>query len=128
MSESGWLWYPPVGLIALGLVSACAVVITVTMVIVARDVRRALAHLNAMVPECRRALGQMDRSLTAARRILATVERGTRQVERVVARAADTAGGAIDRLAAWKDDAAAFFAGRVRNGVGSEPHRRYRKS
>lgn len=122
MDDSGWL---P---IALGVVSACAVVITVAMVIVARDVRRALAHLNAILPECRRALGQMDRSLSAARRILAAVERGTRQAEAVVARVADTAGGAIDRLAAWKDDAAAFFTGRVRNGVRSEPHRRYRRS
>ena len=122
MGEAGWV------IVLLGVLSGCALVITVTMVVVACDVRRTLQHLNATLPECQAAVRQLHRSLAKAQRILTMVEQRTQQVDAVVERVAGTAGEFVNRLLTWKEQAKTFLGGRFGNGVGLGPHRRYRKS
>lgn len=108
MPESGWL------LFLLSLLTLCALTMTITLLLVAADFRRALRRVN--------------RSLDTAQRVLAMIERGARQVDHAVRYAAGMAGGLIDRVTVWKEKATALMSGRFGNGVGSEPHRRYRRS
>ena len=96
----------------LAVIAACAVVLTATWLLMARDVQDA-------VRETRRAMRQ-------ARRLLVRGDNATRHVESVVIRACQVAAGAIAQLSDVRNAARHLFNGNGRHGarIGPRAHRR----
>lgn len=99
----------------LGVISVCLMVMTVTLVVTARDVRRTLRRMHV--------------TLTEAHQVLARTRRITRHVDAVVQKGCAVALQVLDPVLALKDRAQAFLEAHVGNHAGngarSEPRRRH---
>lgn len=100
----------------LALIGACLVVMTVTAVMVAGDLRRTLRGLNTLLSKFETVAKDARQVLTGARRVVAGADRATRQVEHVVQRVCETAEDTVERVMGW-----------FGNGAGSEPRPRFRR-
>jgi len=118
----------PVLLWLLGVMSVCLVVISITMVATARELRRLLRRLNRMLPGVDRAFLELFRSLRHVRRFLAAAARASDRVEAVVQEAAGVVSGTLDQLSHWKHRAERAIKSYTGNGAGagSRSHRRGR--
>ena len=99
-------------LVCLGLISGCAVAMTVTMVWTARDLRRTLRRVNTILPTAEKALRDVHQALDHVRRLLTRADRATRHVETVVHQVCDTAEHTVHK---W-----------LGNGAGADPRRHHR--
>jgi hypothetical protein len=107
MSESAFF------LLLVGVMAACAVVMTVTVVMTARELRRTSRRVNALVPPCRRALGQTQALLTSTHRI-------SRHVESVILKASGAASHTIDQFLGMKNRVEQFLHDHLNdNGKGA---------
>ena len=98
----------------LAVIAACAVVLTGTWLLMARDVQDA-------VRETRRAMRQ-------ARRLLARGDNATRHVESVIIRACETAAGAVAQFGQMRSVARRLFNGNGRHGARSGPRTHHRRA
>ena len=83
-------------LFLLSVIAVCAVVMTVTVVMTARDARRTFRRINTLLPTCRQTLRQ-------ARRFLASANHVASQAELVVSAVSAAAAHAVNRFIAVKD-------------------------
>ncbi len=118
----------PMLLWLLGVMSVCLVVISITMVATARELRRLLRRLNRMLPGVDRTFLELFRSLRHVRRLLAAAARASDRVEAVVQEAAGVVPGTLDQLNHWKPRAERAIKAYAGNGAGagSRSHRRGR--
>ena len=114
-------------LAALGLIGVCLVVMTVTGLALALDLRRTLRGVDRMVSRLDRAAKETRHVLTGARRIVARTDRTAQHVERVIQRACATAEDTMERLRGFKEHAGTFVSRWFGNGAGSEPRPRFRR-
>ena len=121
MPESWWV------VILLGVMSVGVLVMTVTVLLAARDLRRTVRQASRMLPDCDKAVQEARRTLMSIRQLLARADHATRQVEGVIHKACDTASEVIGRVVFLKDKAEDFLAGRFGNGARSGPRQRYRR-
>ena len=108
MSESA------VSLIVLSVIAGCALVLTATWLLMARDVRGA-------VRETRFAMRQ-------ARRLLARGDNATRHVETVVIRVCKAAADAVEEFSQVREAARHLFNGNGRHGARSGPRAHHRRA
>ena len=104
-------------MIFLGVISFSAMIMTITVILVARDVHRMLHRLSRTLPLCDQMLQEAHRTFGEARKVLLRAKSARTQIDLMIHQACLTATDMIERL-----------AGRFRahNGAGSEPRRRYR--
>jgi len=119
--ESWWV------VILLGVMSVGVLVMTVTVWLAARDLRRTVRQASRMLPDCDKAVQEARRTLMSIRQLLARTDHATRQVEGVIRKACDTASEVIGRVVFLKDKAEDFLAGRFGNGARSGPRQRDRR-
>ncbi len=111
----------------LALIGACLVVMTITTVMVASDLRRTLRGLNTLLPKFETVAKDARQVLAGARRVVARADRATQQVEQVVQRACATAGETMERVMGLKAQAETFVSKWFGNGARSESRPRYRR-
>lgn len=111
----------------LALIGACLVVMTITAVMVASDLRRILRGLNTLLPKFETVAKDARQVLTGARRVVAGADRATRQVERVVQRVCETAEGTVERVMGLKAQAETFVSKWFGNGARSGSRLRDRR-
>ena len=92
-------------MLLLGFMILCLMVMTVTLVMTARDVRRTLQRANE--------------TLTDIRQVLARTQRITRQVDAVVQKGCAVALQVIDPVLALTERAQTFLEARFGSGVGT---------
>jgi len=114
-------------LMCLGVISACALAMTATMVWTARDMRRALRRVNAILPSAEQALRDVHRALHHVRRLLTRADQASRRVEIIVHQACDTAEDVVERVSALKQQAQHSLGKWLGNGAGAGPRRHHRK-
>lgn len=109
----------------LGVMSVCAVVMTVTVCLAVRDLRRTMRHVNTMLPDCDKAVQDTRHTLAHIRRLLVRGDHAAHEVERVIHRACDAASAIIERVVFLKERAEDVLAGRFGNGARSGSRPRY---
>ena len=114
-------------LTVLGLIGVCLVVLTVTGLTLALDLRRTLRGVDQMVSRLDRAAKETRQVLTGARRIVARADRTAQHVERVVQRACATAEETTERVMGLKAQAETFVSKWFGNGARSEPRPRFHR-
>ena len=114
--------------VLLGVVSLSVVAMTAILFVTARDFRRTLQELRAMLPNCDEAVHEARRALGEVRHLLKRTDNAARHVETVVHRACQAASEAIERFVFLKERAQTFLAERFGNGARSGPRRQYRAS
>lgn len=109
------------------LIGACLLVMTITAVMVAGDLRRTLRGINTLLPRLETVAKDARQVLTGARRVVAGADRASRQVEHVVQRVCETAEETVERVMGLKAQAETFVRKWFGNGARSEPRLRYRR-
>ncbi len=105
-------------LLGMAVLCFCALVMTVTLLTTASELRRTARRVNHMLPHCETAVRQ-------ANTLLSRADRTTHQIERVVEQASGAALGWIEQAVELKRKAKSFMAGRFGNGhhAGAGPRR-----
>ena len=98
-------------LFLLSVIAVCAVVMTVTVVMTAREARRTFRRINILLPSCRQTLRQ-------ARRFLASANDVASQVELVVSAVSAAAAHAVNQFVEVKHRVARWLH-RFPNGNGT---------
>lgn len=113
----------------LGLIGLCLIAMTITLVVVARDLHRTLQGMRALVPACEHVARETRRLLAHVNEVFARARQTTRQVEAVILKACDAASGTIEQLDGLKRRAQAFLRGRLgmRNGTRVGPRRSHHR-
>ena len=117
----------PLWLLLLGIATACLLVLTLTAIVTAAEVRRTLRRLNAMLPETAQAVHDVHRFFRQGRRLLARVDAASGYVEAVVRQACDAATDALGAFGRLKTRTQALWTKRFGNGTGAEPRRHHRR-
>ena len=110
----------------LGVMTACLLAMTLTMILTARDVRMTLQRLSAVLPDAGQALRETRQSLRHVRALLARGDKATRRVESVIDQLCDATTETLGRFTMWKGRAEQFVLGRFGNGTRGEPRQRRR--
>ena len=114
--------------VLLGLITICMVALTTVLSMTARDVRRTLRRINAMLPRCDEAIRDFHHAMGQAHQVLRQATQITKYVEAVVSKTCTAALEVIEPVLTWKGRAEAFFIERFGNGARSGPRRHDRKS
>ena len=108
----------------LGIISVCAVCITVILLFAAADLRKILRQANILLPHCDEAVREAKRTFEQARLLLARTNQTTREIQTVVQKSCVTASNLLERLSLFKAQARHIFDGRFTNGD-TEKHRKH---
>ena len=108
-------------LICLGVISTCLVTLTAVLSLTARDLRRTLHRINAILPDASRTFHETARAVTQVRQLLTRANVAVRGVEAVVHRACDAASETLEQVALAGQRARLAFTKWVGNGAGAEP-------
>lgn len=103
-------------LFLLGVSSLCLIALTATFLIIAKDLRRLLKHLEASLPAYRQTIQEIHRTVGVARQLLVRTDEATQQI--------------VEPFVLFSEKARKFFAHYFGNGerVRSHPRRvAYRK-
>ena len=111
----------------LGLATACLFVMTLTILVMAAELRRTLRRLNAMLPDAAQALHDARRIFRQGRRLLARADVAAGHVQNVIHQACDAATDALGAIGRVKARTQRFWAKRFGNGAGAEPRRHDRR-
>ena len=114
--------------VLLGFISICTVAVTMVLAITARDVRRTLRRVNAMLPRCDEAIRDFHHAMSQAHQVLRHATQITRHIDAVVSKACTAALDVLEPVLTWKDRTQAFIAEQFGNGARSGPRRHDRKS
>ena len=117
---------PAVTLLLFSAATICLVVVTVTVVMTAAQVRSTLRRLDALLPDAGEALRELRRSGRQVRQILTRTNMATRSVEGIILRACEAASEALERVALFKESAQQFWSARFSHGAGSGPRSHHR--
>lgn len=117
----------PLTLLLFGLLTACAIVITVALLSVIADTKRFLQQVNVLLPGADRTLREANRSLGHARRILLRADDAARLMGSMVVRTCAIWSGALEQVAELRDKAARLFTSGLRNGNGVRAEPRLRR-
>ena len=118
---------PTVALLCLGVMSLCAVAMTAAVLLISRDLHRALRRVNAMAPAADEALREAQRAFRHARRLLARAGRTVQPVEAIVRQACEAAAETLQRFRALRLSTERLLGKWVGNGAGAEPRRHHRR-
>ncbi|PIQ84763.1 MAG: hypothetical protein COV75_00545 [Candidatus Omnitrophica bacterium CG11_big_fil_rev_8_21_14_0_20_63_9] len=122
----GAMLEPSAVLLLLGLIGACLVALTFTIVWLTWNFHQTLRRLDALLNVATPAIREARRSLQELRRILEKTHHATRTVEMVVQRACDAASEALEHVADWTGKARSLWRPSHRtNGARGEPRRRH---
>ena len=116
----------PLGLLFLGILTACLLVITLTIFVTAGELRRTLRRLNVMLPDAARAMHDARRMLRRGRRLLARADAASGYVEAVIRQACDAATDVLNAIGRFKTRTEMLWTKRFGNGAGAEPRRHHR--
>ena len=108
------------GMVLLGTIAACTVIMTAYLVTLAR-------RLNRILPEAEKALRESHSALRQVRRLLARGDHATRQIESVVTRGCEVAAEALERFSQVRAAATHFLTSRTRNGTRAGPRPNHRR-
>ena len=117
---------PALAMLLVSLATLCLIIITVTVVMTAAELRSTLRRLEAVLPDAGEALRELRRSSRQVRQILTRANMATRSVEGVILRACEAASEALERVALFKESAQQFWATRFGHGAGAEPRPHHR--
>ena len=118
---------PFIGVILLGVISLCLVTITVSLLVTARDLRRVLKRVDAILPACDQAAQEARRILGEARQLLKRTHKTARHIETVVEQACHVASDVIEQVVSLKGRARTFLAKRLfGNGARADSRRQFR--
>ena len=104
----------------LGVMAACFVAMTLTVVFTARELRHVLRRVNAMLPGATQALHE-------AHQFLSRTNASMRHVETVVQQLCGAASDLFERWTRLKQHAEALWTMRMGNGTRAEPRLRNRR-
>ncbi len=102
-----------------GIMSVCAMILTAVVCLTARDVRRTLRRVNALLPTCDQTLREIHRAVGEAHRVLVRSNRITRSIEEVAHLATQATLNVIEPIMSWKTRLESLFAGQGGNGHGA---------
>ena len=105
----------------LGLISACVLILTVTLVVTARQARRTLRHLDVVLPDAAQAAREARRVMQHSRRLLVAANQATGHVEAVIRRACDAVSAALDQFDLLKERTIHVLTRPFGNGTGAGP-------
>ena len=88
-------------LVLLSVIAICAIVMTVTIVMTARDARRTFRRMNALLPFCRQTLRQTRRFLASAHHVASQAELVASAVSAATAHAVNQFVEVKHRVARW---------------------------
>ena len=108
------------------IVIACVLAMTITIVLTAREFRRTLRRVNAILPGADRAIRETHQSLEQVRRLLTKTNHASAHIEAVIHQACDAASDTLRRFMRVKEQAQALWSARFGNGAGAEPRRHHR--
>ena len=117
----------PLWLLFLGIATACLLVLTLTVLVTAGELRRTLQRLNVMLPETAQAVHDARRLLRQGRHLLARADAVSGYVEAVIRQACDAATDALGAVGRFKARTQALWTKRFGNGAGAEPRRHHRR-
>jgi len=118
MAESWWT------VVLLAVALKCLLVLTITFVVVARDLRRTTQRLNTILPHLDRVTQEASRTFGEARQFLVRTNHMTQRVEVVVDRACEVASDAIEQFLSLRERTRAFLVKRLAgNGARVGPRR-----
>lgn len=102
-------------------VSVCAVVMTVTVVIAAKDLRQTMQRLNALLTQCDHTVHDARRTLGQVHELVARTNQAARHVEGLIHKACEATSDAIERVAVFKERTEEWWTERFGNGARSGP-------
>ena len=117
---------PVLAMLLLSLATLCLVVVTVTIVTTAAELRGTLRRLDALLPDAGMALRELRRSGRHVRQLLTRANMATRSIEGVILRACEAASEALERVALFKASAQQFWAARFGHEAGAGPRSHHR--
>ncbi len=104
---------------AAGVVSVCLLVMTATLWVTARDVRRTMRRAGAVLSRC-------DRIAREVQHFVVRTDQAVRQLDGVMHRASEAAAGVMDQVESWQEAAQTWwthsFGSRVRPGPRRNGH------
>ena len=115
------LWFP-----LLGIVTACLVILTLTVLVTAGELRRTLRRLNLMLPETAQAVHDARRMFRQGRRLLARADAAAGRVEAIIHQACDAATDMLGAIGRFKTRTQTLWTKRFGNGAGADPRRHHR--
>ena len=110
----------------LAVIAVCAVGMTVTLWLMARDLRPVLHRTRGVLARCDDTMREVHRTVGEARRLLGRTSELTDGVERVVRRACTVTSETVDQVTRLAQRARAFLVGQAPNGARTGPRRRHR--
>ena len=109
--------------LVLGVASGSFLMMALVVMSAARELRRTLQRIQAMLPSCECAVQEARGTLTEARQLLARANEATRHVESVIHKTCDAAAGIVDQVVHWRDVAHTWWGARFGNGTKARSHR-----
>lgn len=106
-------WVVPLGV---GVMSICAVMLTVTMMRALAEFQRTARHVNHLLPSWQRVTHELLEALQHSEQILARADRATREIELVACRIREGAEHVTEHLLAWKQRTQSIFTAYFGNG------------
>lgn len=100
-------------IVLLGVISACAVILAVVVLMAARAGHRLLQRTAITLRHCDAAIQEAHRTLAHTRQIVTHTTQATAHVATVVHRTCDTTSHLLDQVAGWTRKAQALFGVRV---------------
>jgi len=119
MSELSLVW------LCLGIATACLVILTLTSLVLAGELRRTLRRLNAVLPETAQAVQEARRMFRQGRRVLARTDVAAGRIEAVIHQACDAAADALGAIGRLKTRTRMLWMKRFGNGAGAEPRQHH---
>ena len=117
---------PSLMVFLLSLITACLLTMTVTMLVTARDARRTLRRIDAVVPAVDRTLQEVRRAVQHVQQLLTRADGATRHVETVVRRACEAADEVVERFRTFNRGTEKLLGKWFGNGAGADPRRHHR--
>ena len=108
-------------------VSACALVMTVTIVIAAKDLRRTMRRMNTLLTQCDHTIQDARRTLGKAHEVVARTNQAARHIEGVIHKACEAASEAIERVTVFKERTEEWWTERFGNGARSGPRHGHKR-
>ncbi|MDP3723587.1 MAG: hypothetical protein Q8R91_08845 [Candidatus Omnitrophota bacterium] len=117
----------PLTFALLGLVSVCFLIITVTGVVVAYEVRQTLRRINRLLPAADQALREAHQAFRQGGRLLLRASEATEQAEAFVRQTYDTASKTLGQVVRLPRQAQRWLSRWMGNGAGAESRLRHRR-
>ncbi len=118
----------PVALTWLAVLSLGVITLTVTSLVIARELHQTLRQLNTVLPHVDQALQEAHHALRLARRLLGSAQDAAQQVALLIRHACGAASGTLTQWTQLQRRARRWLSGRFGNGARVEPRSRVRRS